>query len=62
MGDYLKEQGYKTAVFGKWHLGDADRFHPLKRGFDTFLGFRGGDRSYFNYSEQEMKNGNQHFF
>ena len=42
MGDYLKEQGYKTAVFGKWHLGDADRFHPLKRGFDTFLGFRGG--------------------
>ncbi|TMP03643.1 sulfatase [Pseudoalteromonas sp. S3178] len=62
MGDYLKEQGYKTAVFGKWHLGDADRFHPLKRGFDTFLGFRGGDRSYFNYSEQEMKNGNKHFF
>lgn len=49
MADYLKERGYQTAVFGKWHLGDADRFHPSKRGFDTFYGFRGGDRSYFKY-------------
>ncbi|KPZ71569.1 MULTISPECIES: sulfatase-like hydrolase/transferase [Shewanella] len=51
MADYLKKQGYKTAVFGKWHLGSADRFHPLNRGFDEFLGFRGGDRSYFPYPD-----------
>ncbi|WP_231756919.1 sulfatase [Microbulbifer elongatus] len=49
MADYLKDRGYKTAVYGKWHLGDADRFHPTKRGFDEFYGFRGGDRSYFKY-------------
>lgn len=49
MGDYLKKQGYKTAVFGKWHLGGADRFHPSKRGFDEFYGFRGGARDYFAY-------------
>ncbi|WP_226702696.1 sulfatase [Microbulbifer elongatus] len=49
MADYLKDLGYKTAVYGKWHLGDADRFHPLNRGFDEFYGFRGGDRSYFKY-------------
>lgn len=51
MGDYLKTKGYKTAFYGKWHLGGADRFHPLKRGFDTFYGFRGGLRSYFDYKQ-----------
>lgn len=47
MGDHMQSLGYKTAIFGKWHVGGADRFHPLKRGFDTFYGFRGGRRSYF---------------
>lgn len=47
IADHLKKLGYKNAVYGKWHLGNADRFHPLKRGFDEFYGFRGGDRSYF---------------
>ncbi|MFD0835930.1 sulfatase [Mariniflexile aquimaris] len=51
MADYLKKQGYTNAMIGKWHLGNADRFHPLKRGFDEFYGFRGGDRSYFAYPE-----------
>ena len=49
MGDYMKELGYATAYFGKWHLGHSDRFHPTKRGFDEFYGFRGGARSYFEY-------------
>ncbi|CAM3504548.1 sulfatase [Zobellia roscoffensis] len=52
MADYLKEQGYKTAVFGKWHQGNADRFHPTKRGFDEFYGFRGGARSYMPYGNE----------
>ncbi|MCX2780471.1 sulfatase [Microbulbifer thermotolerans] len=51
MAEYLKDRGYRTAMIGKWHLGDADRYHPLKRGFDEFYGFRGGDRSYFKYDE-----------
>ncbi len=49
IADYLKTQGYTNAVYGKWHLGNADRFHPLKRGFDEFYGFRGGARSYYGY-------------
>lgn len=49
MGDYLQPLGYRTAVFGKWHMGVADRYHPLKRGFDEFYGFRGGARSFFAY-------------
>lgn len=51
IADYLKQQGYTTAVYGKWHLGGADKFHPTKRGFDEFYGFRGGARSYFPYEE-----------
>jgi arylsulfatase A-like enzyme len=51
MADYLRKQGYATAIYGKWHLGGADRFHPTKRGFDEFYGFRGGARSYFEYTE-----------
>lgn len=49
IGDYMKRLGYKTAFYGKWHLGGADRFHPTKRGFDVFYGFRGGARDYFPY-------------
>lgn len=51
MSDYLKDQGYTSAYYGKWHLGGADKFHPLNRGFDEFYGFRGGARSYFAYEE-----------
>lgn len=51
VGDYLRELGYRTAVFGKWHLGIADRYHPLRRGFDEFYGFRGGARSFYPYPD-----------
>ncbi|MAG13272.1 MAG: sulfatase [Spirochaetales bacterium] len=38
----LKKVGYKTALFGKWHLG-ADLNHcPTEFGFDEFFGHRGG--------------------
>jgi arylsulfatase A-like enzyme len=46
MADRLKAAGYRTALFGKWHLGSADRFHPMSRGFDEFFGFLGGAHSY----------------
>ena len=49
MGNYLKSLGYTTGYFGKWHLGGLEKFHPLRRGFDEFYGFRGGARSYFAY-------------
>src|SRR6266542_4232698 len=41
LADRLKAAGYATALVGKWHLGNADKFHPQKRGFDTFFGFLG---------------------
>jgi len=47
MADRLKALGYKTGAVGKWHLGEAPQFHPMKRGFDEFYGFLGGARSFF---------------
>ncbi len=35
----LRQAGYSTALFGKWHLGGTARFHPQRRGFDEFFGF-----------------------
>jgi len=39
-GDIFKANGYKTGMFGKWHLGDTHPFMPHERGFDEayFLG------------------------
>jgi arylsulfatase A-like enzyme len=48
MADRLKAAGYHTALFGKWHLGTADRFHPMRRGFEEFYGFLGGQHSYID--------------
>lgn len=43
----LKKAGYTTGCIGKWHLGSADPFHPLNRGFSYFYGFLGGGHDYF---------------
>src|SRR4029453_2255269 len=34
----LQRNGYRTALFGKWHLGTQPQFHPTKHGFDVFMG------------------------
>jgi len=38
----LREAGYRTAHFGKWHLGDAQPFRPHERGFETSIYHGGG--------------------
>jgi arylsulfatase A-like enzyme len=38
MGEVLKTAGYKTAVFGKWHIGDQPETRPNVRGFDESCG------------------------
>jgi arylsulfatase A-like enzyme len=42
----LQAAGYATALVGKWHLGEEEAFHPLRRGFDHFFGFLTGSHSY----------------
>ena len=36
--EICQAQGYRAAIFGKWHLGHRDKFSPLMHGFDEFLG------------------------
>ncbi len=36
--EMLKERGYATAGLGKWHLGTRMKFHPVRHGFDEWLG------------------------
>lgn len=38
IAEVLKEQGYATAMVGKWHLGDQPEFLPTRQGFDWFFG------------------------
>lgn len=38
MGEMFKSVGYATAIFGKWHLGDAVESLPTNHGFDEFYG------------------------
>jgi arylsulfatase A-like enzyme len=50
LADVLKGQGYATGLIGKWHLGALDpRYHPNRRGFDEFAGFRGGWSDYWQW-------------
>lgn len=38
MAELFKSKGYATAAFGKWHLGDHEKFLPLAQGFDEYFG------------------------
>ena len=52
LADRLRAAGYRTALFGKWHLGGGEKFHPMSRGFDEFFGFLGGEHSYLDTTAQ----------
>jgi len=41
-GNVFKDNGYKTGIFGKWHLGDSYPFQPQHRGFDEVVVHGGG--------------------
>ena len=44
--EYLRSAGYATGWIGKWHLGAAPEFHPLRRGFTETFGFLGGGHTF----------------
>jgi len=43
--------GYRSAIFGKWHLGYEPHFNPLKYGWDQFFGVLGGNCDYYTHKE-----------
>lgn len=50
MPEFLRQAGYRTAAFGKWHLSRKPGFRPHDQGFQRWLGFYGGATPY-HFSE-----------
>ncbi|MEM9026568.1 MAG: arylsulfatase, partial [Verrucomicrobiota bacterium] len=42
LAEVLKDAGYATGLFGKWHLGDTYPYRPQDQGFDSVLMHLGG--------------------
>ncbi len=42
IAEVLRKAGYRTGLFGKWHLGGHRDHGPTKQGFDEFFGIRDG--------------------
>ena len=38
IAEVLKQRGYATAIYGKWHLGDHPSYLPSQQGFDDYFG------------------------
>lgn len=47
----MKQNGYRTALFGKWHLGTEPEFNPVHHGFDEFVGYLNGAADYHNHGD-----------
>ena len=57
----LKQAGYKSGIFGKWHLGDEELYQPHQRGFDeAFIHGAGGIGQAYNCSCADAP-GNKYF-
>ena len=55
----LKQKGYHTLHFGKWHLGASAGARPEERGFDESLGFMSGASMYLPENDPNAENSKQ---
>jgi len=47
--ELLQNAGYVNGVFGKWDMGQLNRYLPLQRGFDVFYGFVNTGIDYYTH-------------
>ena len=47
----LKDNGYATAIFGKWHVGGRVEYGPNAHSFDKFFGFLGPNIDFYTHRE-----------
>ncbi|HEX6178957.1 MAG TPA: sulfatase-like hydrolase/transferase [Thermoanaerobaculia bacterium] len=52
---YLRDAGYATGLFGKWHLGSKPEYRPRRHGFDEFFGFLGSAVDYYSHFGDDGK-------
>lgn len=55
IAEALRDAGYRTACFGKWHNGEQYPYTPPGQGFDEFFGFHNGHIN--NYFDAELIRG-----
>lgn len=51
--DMLKDAGYVTGMFGKWHVGYPEKYNPVHQGFDEYIGYVSGNVDYHAHIDQE---------
>ena len=49
LASHLRERGYATGLFGKWHLGVDPAYAPSRYGFDEVFGLRAGCVDYYSH-------------
>ena len=52
--ELLKEQGYATALIGKWHLGFRSSQNPLYHGFDYWMGTYSSNSTKYSLYDHEF--------
>jgi arylsulfatase A len=52
LAEGLNAQGYRSAIFGKWHLGYETQYNPTRHGFDEFIGYVSGNVDYQSHVDQ----------
>lgn len=57
VAELLHEAGYRTGLFGKWHLGKYPEYQPQNRGFDEFFGHYHGHIERYQFPDQVFHNG-----
>jgi len=53
IAEVLRNEGYKTGIFGKWHLGYSKTYNPINHGFNEFIGYVSGNVDYHSHVDQE---------